>query len=178
LKYSEWIRRHRRDVGIPLVVIALIIARYSPRFLLPASVLILVGVFIRIWAAGHLRKEQVLTTGGPYRFIRNPLYLGSFFIAIGFTLLTASIWIFLLVLIYFLFCYIPVIRFEEGILREKFPEEFNQYSATVPAFYPSVLAYVGSTQFSWQQTMRNREYSAVLGVVVFFCYIVFVTPHF
>jgi len=136
------------------------------------------GVLIRIWSAGHLRKEQVLTTGGPYRFIRNPLYLGSFLIAIGFTLLTASIWILLLVLFYFLFCYIPVVRFEEGILREKFPKEFNQYSAAVPAFYPSIFAYAPSTHFSWQQMMRNREYNAILGVLLFFCYIAFVTPHF
>ena len=80
--YSEWIRRHRRNVGIPLVVAALLLARYEPRFLPISLALVGLGEVIRIWAAGHLRKEQVMTTGGPYRSIRNPLYLGSFLIRV------------------------------------------------------------------------------------------------
>ena len=36
-----------------------------------------VGLALRAWAAGHLAKNQRLATGGPYGYVRNPLYLGT-----------------------------------------------------------------------------------------------------
>lgn len=174
--YSEWIRRHRRNVGIPLVVAALLLARYEPRFLPISLALVGLGEAIRIWAAGHLRKEQVMTTGGPYRSIRNPLYLGSFLIAAGFCLVANSIWVWLLVILYFALCYVPVVRHEETLLRDKFPAEYPPYAASVPAFYPTPRLYeISSTRFSWNQVMRNKEYNAVLGILAGYLFLIFVT---
>ena len=173
--YSEWVRRHRRNLGIPLVVAALLLARYEPRFLGISIALVALGEAIRIWAAGHLRKEQVMTTGGPYRSIRNPLYLGSFLIATGFCLVANSIWVWLLVILYFALCYVPVVRHEESLLREKFPAEYPHYAAAVPAFYPTLKLYgISSTKFSWNQALRNKEYNAVLGIVAGYIYLILV----
>ena len=44
------------------------------------------GLLLRAWAAGHVRKDQSLTTCGPYAFVRNPLYLGTLLVAAGFAL--------------------------------------------------------------------------------------------
>ena len=41
------------------------------------------GLALRAWAAGHLAKNQELTTSGPYRFLRNPLYIGTLLVAAG-----------------------------------------------------------------------------------------------
>ena len=43
----------------------------------------LVGVAIRTWAAGHVRKNQQLAISGPYAYVRNPLYIGSLIAGIG-----------------------------------------------------------------------------------------------
>ena len=170
---SAWLRRHRRNIGIPLVVAAFALARFDERFLLPGILLIFFGEALRFWAAGHLRKDQTLTTGGPYRFIRNPLYLGSFFMAVGFCLIAGSIWVWILVLLYFALCYIPVIRYEERTLRERFGEEFSRYSKLVPAFYPTLKIYpFGSSRFSFQQAMKNKEYNAVLGILAAFAILI------
>jgi protein-S-isoprenylcysteine O-methyltransferase Ste14 len=167
-------RRHRRTLGIPLILAAFWLARYSPRYLIHSVALVTLGETIRIWAAGHLRKQQVLTTGGPYRFIRNPLYLGSFLIAIGFCLIANSTWVWLLVIAYFVLCYIPVIRQEESVLRKKFPVEYSVYSAVVPGLYPTMLQYPNvSTEFSWRQVRRNKEYNAVVGILVAYAYLIF-----
>jgi protein-S-isoprenylcysteine O-methyltransferase Ste14 len=167
MNYSQWVRRNRRNLGIPNVLASLILARFQIEFLWISLLFICAGEAIRIWAAGHLRKEEVMTTGGPYRIIRNPLYLGSFFIAIGFCLVAGSIWIWILMLAYFLLCYIPVIRFEENTMREKFPDQYERYAAIIPAFYPTILPYPqSSTSFSLQQVLRNKEYNAVLGIVL------------
>src|SRR6266700_3810098 len=98
--YSEWMRRNRRNIGIPLLLAAGWLARLDRSMALSSTVIVATGEMLRIWAAGHLQKERILTTGGPYRFIRNPLYLGSFLIGIGFCLLADSIWIWMMALAY------------------------------------------------------------------------------
>ena len=167
--YAEFIRRQRRNIGIPLVLISLYLVRFVAPYLWISLAFVVTGEAIRIWAAGHLHKEQILTTGGPYRMIRNPLYLGSFLIAIGFCGIAGSNWVWILMIGYFLLCYIPVIRYEEGILRKKFGATFTNYAAAVPAFYPSLPLYPqSSTTFSWQQVIRNKEYNAVIGIIVIY----------
>jgi len=165
LNFSAFLRRHRRNIGIPLVVLALFLSRFDQKLLLPSVILVTLGELIRIWAAGHLRKEEVLTTGGPYRFVRNPLYIGSFLIAIGFALVSNSIWVWVIVLLYFLLVYVPVVGYEEKILREKF-SEFAEYASKVPRFFPTFRAYSPTTTFSFQQVINNKEYNAVLGILL------------
>jgi protein-S-isoprenylcysteine O-methyltransferase Ste14 len=166
-------RKNRRNIGIPLVIAAGWLAHLNPDQALISVLLVFSGEMLRIWAAGHLRKEQILTTGGPYRFIRNPLYLGSFFIAIGFCLITGSIWIWVLTIGYFLLCYIPVIHYEEKILAEKFPEDFYPYKAAVPAFFPTIKLYQEkTTNFSYKQVIKNKEYNAVLGILLVYAFLI------
>ena len=172
--YAEWIRRHRRNLGIPFVGVALLLARFDDRYLWLSLFAVGFGEMLRVWSAGHLQKEKILTTGGPYRFIRNPLYLGSFFIAIGFSLIAGSIWIWVLVFAYFALCYIPVVRYEEKFLAQKFPEEYPKYATRVPAFYPTLRIFPhGTTQFSWRQAIANKEYNAVLGILAGYGYLIF-----
>src|SRR5688572_3999794 len=45
---------------------------------------IALGQVVRIWAAGHLSKNKELTTTGPYAYVKNPLYVGTFLIMVGF----------------------------------------------------------------------------------------------
>jgi hypothetical protein len=178
LELAAILRRHRRTIGIPLVLAAFLLARYNPQLLVPSLILVVVGELIRIWAAGNLQKEKILTTGGPYRFIRNPLYLGSFLMAIGFGLISGSIWVWILIVAYFALVYIPVIKFEETILRQKFAE-YPVYAEKVPAFYPTFFPYeTSTTHFSFRQAWRNREYNAVLGIIAAYIILIFVSSKF
>src|SRR5664279_2027516 len=51
------------------------------------------GVFVRAMASGHVKKNEQLATSGPYAYCRNPLYLGSIIIAIGFAIAARDVWI-------------------------------------------------------------------------------------
>jgi protein-S-isoprenylcysteine O-methyltransferase Ste14 len=176
--YSEWIRRHRRTIGIPIVLTALFLAKFEGRFLWISIPLVGLGEAIRIWAAGHLRKEQLITTGGPYRIIRNPLYIGSFLIAIGFCTIAGSIWIWLLAIAYFAFCYLPVIQFEENTLQQKFGANYSAYASVVHAFRPGFHLYPhSSTEFSWKQAFQNKEYNALIGILAAYVYLLAVKPN-
>src|SRR5499427_2169034 len=69
-------------------------------------VLIAVGVIIRAMASGHIRKNAELATTGPYAYTRNPLYLGSIVIALGFVVMARNVWIGLGAVAMFVFVYL------------------------------------------------------------------------
>ena len=92
---------------------------------------------VRTIASGHLRKDRELATSGPYARTRNPLYLGSAFLAIGFAIAGHSWWAGSLVIIYFAVFYYAVMRNEERDLRARFGSIFDEYAARVPLFLPN-----------------------------------------
>src|SRR3954452_5183776 len=73
-------------MGLTLFAIDIVVRGMKPRNLLdlhdlPAMAglsIALAGLAVRSWAAGTLHKVRSLTTSGPYRHMRNPLYFGSF----------------------------------------------------------------------------------------------------
>ena len=122
-----------------------------------------VGVFLRAMASGHVQKNQQLATTGPYAYCRNPLYLGSIIIAIGFVIASRDLWVALGVVALFIFIYVPVIRSEEAFLRNRFAE-YEDYASRVPRLLPKTLWFRGLTsEFSHQLYLRHREYNACIG---------------
>ena len=114
-------------------------------------------------ASGHVQKDKQLTTSGPYAYTRNPLYLGSLFMAAGFALAARSWWIVALMLLMFAVIYIPVIAGEERYLRQTFPE-YDDYARHVPRMLPRLTRY-GSRQsaYSSARYWKHREYQAAIG---------------
>ena len=129
------------------------------------SLLIIPGLAIRALASGHVQKNERLTMTGPYAYTRNPLYLGSLILAVGFAIGARNWWIGAGLVLIFLAIYVPVIRGEEGFLRERFPE-FSEYASRVPRLLPrlSSLSSKGGT-FSWDLYWKHREYNATLGAI-------------
>jgi protein-S-isoprenylcysteine O-methyltransferase Ste14 len=131
-----------------------------------------VGVFVRAFASGHIRKNAALATTGPYAFTRNPLYLGSIIIAVGFIVAARNFWIGVAALAMFAFIYLPVIMAEEKYLRSTFPG-YDRYASEVPRFLPRLTPYRagaevddGASQFSSVLYLRHREYNAALGSIL------------
>jgi protein-S-isoprenylcysteine O-methyltransferase Ste14 len=131
------------------------------------------GILIRAIAAGHLSKDRELATAGPYARTRNPLYLGSAFLAAGFAIAGHSWWAGSLIAIYFAVFYYAVMRNEEQDLRVRFGTVFDEYAARVPLFLPDFFGsgYMQHPEtksdqaFSWQLYRRNREYKALIGTI-------------
>src|SRR5690348_17985961 len=87
-----------------------------------------VGIIIRAAASGHITKNAALTTTGPYAYTRNPLYLGSIVIGLGFGVAALNVVIVVAITALFIAIYLPVISSEEEFLRAKFPG-FDDYAA-------------------------------------------------
>ncbi len=123
-----------------------------------------IGVVVRALASGHLKKDQELATSGPYAYTRNPLYLGSLILALGFILAAHNWWIAVISTLIFLAIYMPVIKAEEAFLRKRFPK-YNDYARRVPQIFPRLRASGWSSGFSWALYMKHREYNAAIGAL-------------
>jgi hypothetical protein len=127
-----------------------------------------VGEAVRIWSSGHIHKNEILTVTGPYSLTRNPLYLGSFILAVGFLLAMNVIWMPVVFTLFFVLVYWSTIRWEENRMKRKFPDQWEEYERKIPRFFPlfRLKCYIPD-EFSWSQVLRNRELwhaSAVLAV--------------
>lgn len=136
---SHWLHnflRGRTRIAIAwiagLAVVALLREYPAPLWLLPIAV----GTMIRVWAGGFLRKDSRPAVGGPYRWTRNPLYLGTYLMAVGVAGATGSLALLALVSALFAGLYRYIILDEELKLREIFGEPYVRYCARVPRFLP------------------------------------------
>jgi protein-S-isoprenylcysteine O-methyltransferase Ste14 len=165
--------RWRVRLGYPVAVVFLVLARPVPHSIVAGGIVAAFGLLVRGAASGHLRKDEELATSGPYASTRNPLYLGSAFLAAGFIVAGDSWWAGLIVGVYFAVFYYAVIRDEEADLRKRFGAAFEEYAARTPSFFPGFGARKGEARpanaranaFSWAQYRRNREYQALLGTI-------------
>jgi protein-S-isoprenylcysteine O-methyltransferase Ste14 len=126
---------------------------------IPVSV---VGLWLRAWAAGHLAKNRDLATGGPYAFIRNPLYVGTLMVAAGLVISAQRIELAVLFAAVFAFVYLPVIELEEQHLRTLFPA-YSEYARQVPMLVPQGRRIRSSASFRASLYRKNEEYNALLG---------------
>jgi len=167
---TDFFSRWRVRIGYLLAVVALFLARPTPRSILLGAAAGLLGLVIRAYAAGYLHKQEVLTTIGPYAYTRNPLYFGSGILAIGAALAMRSWIAAMLLLVYFVLVYSFVMRREELELRGKHGAAFDAYAATVPLFFPRLApnrqAGAARGSFSWAQYKRNHEYEAPVGFLL------------
>jgi Phospholipid methyltransferase len=165
--------RWRVRLGYPVALVYLALASPTPHWIATGAALAGFGLIIRALAAGHLRKDRELATTGPYARSRNPLYLGSAFLAVGFAIAGHSWLAGGLVMIYFGVFYYAVMKNEEADLHLRFGASFDSYARKVPLFFPPLLGrgYEGSAEagkeqrFSWDQYGRNREYRALIGTI-------------
>jgi len=108
-----------------------------------ALVLLLVACLGRVWCIMYIggQKNTSVVTAGPYSVVRNPLYCFSFIGALGIVLMTHSITIAALLLVFFIGIYPFVVRKEESNLRRLFGQPYDDYLATTPRFIPSPGQY-------------------------------------
>ena len=184
---DDWITRWQRvarRIRVPLgfATAALYLLEAGRRAPVPGAVawslaLVIPGLWLRAYSAGYIKKNQELTTTGPYAFVRNPLYLGSILIAAGFAVALLSWPVALAIAIMFVAIYVPVIASEERFLRAHFPE-FDEYCRRVPRLIPRLTPAASPKagepgRFFLPLYLKHREYNALLGVTLLYFSLVF-----
>lgn len=135
-----------------------------------------VGAGLRTWGAAYLGATTVhrgsmegdrIIAAGPYRFVRNPLYLGTILHAVALAMLmrpvAAIVTVLLIVLVQ-----LRLIGREEPYLASKMGDAYLQYMRTVPRLLPSVRPRLPASQATpdWKQGVLSELY--MLGVFVSF----------
>jgi len=185
---GDWVRHSRiaTRTGLGLAAVGLgLVTAYPPGPLAfgIAALLGLTGAIIRFWSAGIIAKNEALATGGPYAYVRNPLYLGSLLIAIAFLLLNGNPWFGVPAAVATVVVYLRTVQAEEEFLAGRFGAAFATYRAIVPAILPwkgRCEVPGAATTYSLEQSLKNREYNGFLGtlgmLVLFYVYMNWVNP--
>ena len=163
-RLEEILNRLRVRAGLFLAIAVILLARPEWTSIFLGVLISFFGLAIRAWASGHLRKEKTLAVSGPYRYSRNPLYVGNFLLGIGIVVGARSWWVFGLFVGYYGIFYPLIIRRERNRMKQLFPQQYEEYRKKVPLFFPSVRKRLPAKgTFSWDLYRQNKEYRALQG---------------
>lgn len=170
------IRRFRRYVSYPLILSALLLASpvsIQTHYLLDkpldiaGGVIAFFGLTLRLWAWGTNPPGPHLRISGPYAFIRHPLYLGNFLIALGLLMIFNVPIAYLIVLPSLALLYWIVTGEEEMRLEQKWGEAYRHYREKVPRFVPwhgKALTADQDFQFDPKQAL-GKEGETICGLI-------------
>ena len=173
-RWRAWAAHHRVHVGIIFALAYVAFSRPDMATFWWGALVVAAGEGIRVWACGHLVRNEELTRDGPYRLVRHPLYLGSLLIGLGLVALAEHqlIWLAAFGALYIGF-YLPAMYVEELRLQSLFGAEYLEYMDEVPRLIPLPRradpwrdSGPRETGFSREKSRRNREMRTVLVMAV------------
>jgi protein-S-isoprenylcysteine O-methyltransferase Ste14 len=126
---------------VPLILLLVGLVAYYARveLLCVGFSVSMFGQLIQLWSFASLVKNEQLTARGPYVMVRNPMYLGRYFLILGFIVVTGSVIAMVLYTLFYWFYMYNRVRREEVKLGEGLGEPYRNYCATVNRFVPNLL---------------------------------------
>ncbi len=175
--------RYRSFTPIPLILIALVWARPSWGSLIGGALLVFLGESLRFWGVAYAgpatRTTKKVTcarlvTEGPYAYVRNPLYIGNFFVGLGFLVMAWAWmpWMLFVFFILFAFQYSAIVHLEEEFLFQKFGKVYRTFQAQVPRWIPRCSPYENKRKAirpDWKMAFRSERNTFQTIGIVFLC---------
>jgi protein-S-isoprenylcysteine O-methyltransferase Ste14 len=172
--------KYRDYTPIALLIFLFIICSPTVGSAVLGMLLIMLGELIRMVSVGFIgsisrtRNDSTgarLVTTGPYGIVRNPLYVGNFFITLGVTIFGGPLWFVILTMILFAIQYWAIITYEESLLEEKFGDDFRRYREQVPAFFPRSLSEPVDWNFNYPIPAILKSEKRTLTAVAFVIFV-------
>lgn len=157
--------RNRSWLPVPFIVVALLApAHPSVVNWIAGAVLIVIGESIRlagVSAAGTVtrrrsREVERLVTYGIFNWVRNPLYVGNFFIWMGFVVISGVMWFLPIAIVLFAIEYTLIVAYEEGVLESIFGTGYLEYKRTTPRWFPRPPARPEHGPHDWGEAWRSE----------------------
>jgi protein-S-isoprenylcysteine O-methyltransferase Ste14 len=166
------VRRWLVRLRIPLFVAAgALLAWHAEReWFFPALAVSAFGEAIQLWCFASLQKNQVLAANGPYALVRNPMYLGRYFLLAGMLMLLGNPWLIAVFTVLYYLYMVNRVRREEALLARTFGEAYARYCAAVPRFLPRLTPHAESQIgfFDWATFLRNHGPRNLLEAAAFY----------
>lgn len=162
------LRRWYVRLRVPLALAAIVVAiPFLEREWLVAGFLVsMLGEFIQLWSFASLDKNSDLAIRGPYAMVRNPMYLGRFFILLGFLMLLGSVWLLLAYTVVYWFYMDTRVEREEAHLKPIFGARYAEYCAKVHRFIPGPpLAGEPVAYWNWKLFRQNNAAANLAGTL-------------
>ena len=140
----------RLPLGLILFVAILFLT--NPVWFFPGLIVSIAGELLQVWCFSTIKTKKKLTVTGPYMFVRNPMYIGRFFLVFGIIMMTGSIWLMLASAVIYYFYMVNRVRREEKLLFELFGEDYAAYCREVPPYLPTMKRFDATMLWSF-----NRE---------------------
>jgi protein-S-isoprenylcysteine O-methyltransferase Ste14 len=172
-----WYKRHRsrQFVGIVFLIVLTIVGRPIAALYYWGVGAAVLGIAVRLWASGHVKKDKVLATTGPYAYVRHPLYVGNHLITVGFCL-ASGLWWSLFVWIALAFFYYPqTIAHEDALLARLFPGQWEDWARETRALLPRLAPYrSGQTaEWSFAQSLKKNGEPIIAALLLAFLYVLY-----
>jgi protein-S-isoprenylcysteine O-methyltransferase Ste14 len=163
-RVQGWATRLRFVLALPAAALIIVFTDHPPMW--PGVAITVFGEAIQLWASAHLRKNVEVIMSGPYAWVRNPMYLGRFFVGLGLTLLT---WRWFLIapyaIIFWVYAQARVLG-EEARLLAKFGDEYLAYCRSARRWVPLPPGErFSDARWSWDCLLRNHELRVAVGVL-------------
>lgn len=148
-----------------------VIARYTDGSRLPGGFLVsLFGEAIQLWSFASLVKNEQLTARGPYVLVRNPMYLGRFFLILGLVLLLGNAYITIAYVVLYYFYMVNRVQREEQRLTKILGQPYRDYCLRVNRYAPAFGKLLDPTVrfFDWGVLLRNNGHWNLLAMLLFY----------
>ncbi|HCY74294.1 MAG TPA: isoprenylcysteine carboxylmethyltransferase family protein [Ignavibacteriales bacterium] len=144
--------KYRSYTPIPFLILMLIFEKATITSLVVGLIIAICGEIIRLWGVSWAGSETRTTGGvggtylvvsGPFAYVRNPLYLGNILMYLGLGIMSLSLFPYLQIvaIIFFIIQYHFIVKEEEGFLKTKFGNDYQNYLMNVPRFFPRLTQY-------------------------------------
>lgn len=184
---GDFLFRYRSYFPLILLVLGLVIIVLGKGLHIwmeaPAIFVSLLGLVIRAHAVafsgshtsgrntGEGQVAEMLNTKGLYSIMRNPLYVGNYFMWLGIAMLTCNLWFVGIFTLIFWIYYERIVYAEEEFLRGKFGEVYLQWTANTPIFIPFKLRWQRSeSPFLWKKVLVQEKNGFLALFLVFFLF--------
>jgi len=189
----------RSYTPIPLLLATLILAKPTLLTITLGLLVALTGELTRIWAVayagGATRTLEPgvgnLITGGPFSYVRNPLYVGNLLLSLGVCLAAwpskwsfvisdavAIPWLLPIFVIAFDIQYGFIVAVEEDTIRQSLGDTYNDYYKAVPRWLPHLTPYPkpypekGDFKAGFRSDRRSIQTTCMVLLVIIIIYMV------
>lgn len=172
LRYHE---ASRQWFAVFFVLLVSLLGTTQPVFFIVGTVIAALGIAVRMWAAGHVKKNKVLATDGPYAYVRHPLYVGNILLLAGFSIASMLWWSYLLMAFLLWFYYPPTIAYEDSKLHDIFGEQWENWSKDIHALIPTFRNRAGtsSSEWSFKQSLVQNGEPVIVAYLIWCLYILY-----
>ena len=155
-------------VPIGLILVVLLSRIIDLRFFFPGLVVSALGELFQVWCMSTIKTKKKLTVVGPYMFMRNPMYIGRFFLIFGIIMMTGNPWLMAGLTILYYFYMVNRVKREEEILLDLFGKEYEAYCSEVNRYMPSFKRFDRDLLWSFNKEsfIQNNVHWNILGVAI------------